>query len=138
MIFETLVQVVPRARDAGVILGLENTISAAQNLEIIDRVGSEWVQVYYDLGNSTGYGYDVPGELRMLGNDRICEVHLKDWDTRLLGNEEATVDMAAAAAALNEFGYDKWLVLETSGRDDHFLEDTRRNVAWARQTFQQA
>ncbi len=137
-VVETLVQVVPRARDAGVILGLENTISAAQNLEIIDRVGSEWVQVYYDLGNSTGYGYDVPGELRMLGNDRICEVHLKDWDTRLLGNEEATVDMAAAAAALNEIGYDKWLVLETSGRDDHFLEDTRRNVAWARQTFQQA
>lgn len=137
-VVETLEQVVPRARDAGVILGLENTISAAQNLEIIDRVGSEWLQVYYDLGNSTGYGYDVPGELRMLGNDRICEVHLKDWGTRLLGNEEAAVDNAAAAAALNDIGYDKWLVLETSGRDDHFIEDTRRNVAWARQTFQRA
>lgn len=135
-VVETLEQVVPRARDAGVILGLENTISAAQNLEIIDRVGSEWLQVYYDLGNSTGYGYDVPGEIRMLGNDRICEVHLKDWGTRLLGNEEATVDMTAAAAALNDIGYDKWLVLETEGRDDHFLEDTRRNVAWARQIFQ--
>jgi L-ribulose-5-phosphate 3-epimerase len=135
-VVETLEQVVPRARDAGVALGLENTIAASQNLEIIDRVGSEWLQVYYDLGNSTGYGYDVPGELRMLGNDRICEVHLKDWGTRLLGSEEATVDMPAAAAALNDIGYDKWLVLETEGRDDHFLEDTRRNVAWARQIFQ--
>ncbi|MGD2151786.1 MAG: sugar phosphate isomerase/epimerase family protein [Gemmatimonadales bacterium] len=135
-VVETLEQVVPRARDAGVVLGLENTISAAQNLEIIERVGSEWLQVYYDLGNSTGYGYDVPGEIRMLGSDRICEVHLKDWRTPLLGRAEGMVDMPAAAAALSDIGYDKWLVLETSGREDHFLEDTRRNVAWARQTFQ--
>jgi sugar phosphate isomerase/epimerase len=137
-VVETLEQVVPRARDAGVVLGLENTITAEQNLEIIDRVGSEWLQVYYDVGNSTGNGYDVPGELRMLGVDQICEVHLKDWRTPLLGSEEGMVDMAAAAAALHDIGYDKWLVLETSGRDDLFLEDTRRNVAWARQTFQMA
>lgn len=137
-VVETLEQVVPRARDAGVILGLENTISAAQNLEIIERVGSESLQVYYDLGNSTGYGYDVPGEIRMLGSDRICEVHLKDWSTPLLGSEEGMVDTPAAAAALSDIGYDKWLVLETSGREGHFLEDTRRNVAWARQTFQSA
>ncbi|MFC1660438.1 sugar phosphate isomerase/epimerase family protein [Gemmatimonadota bacterium] len=134
-VVETLMQAVPRARDAGVALGLENTISARQNLEIIDRVGSEWLQVYYDLGNSTGYGYDVPAELRMLGNHRICEVHLKDWNTALLGSQDGMVDMAAAAAALADIGYDKWLVLETEGRPDHFLEDTRANVAWANQTF---
>ncbi|MGD2217914.1 MAG: sugar phosphate isomerase/epimerase family protein [Gemmatimonadales bacterium] len=137
-VVETLKQIVPRARDAGVVLGLENTITARQNLEIIERVGSEWLQVYYDVGNSTGNGYDVPGELRMLGNERICEVHLKDWRTPLLGSEEGMVDMPAAAAALRDIGYDKWLVLETSGRDGRFLEDTRRNVAWARQTFQRA
>ncbi len=135
-VVDTLKQVVPRARDAGVMLGLENTIAASQNLEIIERVGSEWLQVYYDVGNSTGYGYDVPAEIRMLGNDRICEVHLKDWSTRLLGSEEGMVDMPAAAAALRDIGYDKWLVLETEGREGLFLDDTRRNVAWARQTFQ--
>jgi sugar phosphate isomerase/epimerase len=132
---QTLRQIMPRARDAGVILGLENTVTAAQNLEIIDRVGSEWLQVYYDLGNSTGNVYDVPGELRMIGNDRLCEVHLKDWNTPLLGSDEASVDTAGAAAALREIGYDKWLVLETSGREGHFMEDTRANVAWAKQTF---
>ena len=116
-------------------LGLENTITAAQNLEIIDRVGSEWLQVYYDLGNSTGNGYDVPAELRMIGNDRLCEVHLKDWNTPLLGSEEGMVDNVAAAAALRAIGYHKWLVLETSGRQDQFLEDTRANVAWAKETF---
>jgi sugar phosphate isomerase/epimerase len=137
-VVETLKQVVGRARDAGVILGLENTISARQNLDIIERVGSEWLQVYYDLGNSTGNGYDVPGEIRLLGDHRICEVHLKDWSTPLLGSEEGMVDMPAAASALSEIGYDKWLVLETSGRRDHFQEDTRRNVTWAKQTFGRA
>jgi len=134
-VVDTLIQVIPRARDAGVALGLENTLSGAQNLQIIDRVGSEWLQVYYDLGNSTGNGYDVPTELRTIRTDRLCEVHLKDWNTPLLGSEGCMVDNGAAATALNEIGYDKWLVLETSGRQEQFLEDTRANVAWAKETF---
>jgi sugar phosphate isomerase/epimerase len=134
-VVDTLIQAVPRARDAGVALGLENTITAAQNLEIIDRVGSEWLQIYYDLGNSTGNGYDVPNELRAIGNARLCEVHLKDWNTPLLGSAEGMVDNEAAAMALREIGYDKWLVLETSGRRDQFMEDTRANVAWAKEVF---
>ena len=76
--------------------------------------------------------------LRLIGNDGLCEVHLKDWNTPLLGSEEGMVDMPAAAAALRDIGFDKWLVLETSGREDRFLEDTRANVAWAKQTFQMA
>lgn len=134
-VVDTLVQVVPRARDAGVALGLENTITAAQNLEIIERVGSEWLQIYYDMGNSTGNGYDVPSEIRMIGNDRLCEFHLKDWNTPLLGSEGCMVDNKAVASALKDIGYDKWLVLETSGRRDLFLEDTRTNVAWAKDLF---
>ena len=137
-VIETLKQVVPRAQDAGVILGLENTITAQQNLAIIEQVGSEWLQVYYDVGNSTGNGYDVPGEIGMLGNDLLCEVHLKDWQTTLLGSAEAQVDMAAAALALRDVGFNKWLVLETSGRENMFVEDTRANVEFAKATFDMA
>lgn len=134
-VVDTLRQIAPRAEDAGIALGLENTITARQNLEIMERVGSDALIVYYDVGNSTGNGYDVPGELRLLGNDRICEVHLKDWNTPLLGSADGTVDMQGVAAALDDIAYDKWLVLETSGREGRFLEDTRANVAWARQMF---
>lgn len=137
-VVEVLRQIVPRAEDAGVIIGLENTITARQTLQIIDRIGSQIVQVYYDVGNSWGNGYDVPGEIRMLGNDRICEVHLKDWNTNLFGSPEGMVDMNACARALEDIGYDKWLVLETSGRRDRFVEDTRANVAFAKETFQMA
>ena len=128
-------QIVPRAEDLGVLIGLENTLTASQNLQIIDAIGSPVVQVYYDVGNSWGNGYDVPSEIRKLGNDRICEVHLKDWKTKLLGSEEGQVDMQQCATALNDIGYDKWLVLETSGRENHFEADTKANVAFAKKTF---
>jgi L-ribulose-5-phosphate 3-epimerase len=137
-VVEVLRQIVPRAEDAGVVIGLENTLSAAQNLEIIEQIGSPMVQVYYDIGNSTGYGYDVPGEIRLLGNDRLCEVHIKDWKRTVYSLEAGEVNMTASAKALAEIGYDKWYCLETSGREGKFIEDTRDNVAFVKKTFQMA
>ena len=127
-------QIVPRAEDLGVIIGLENTLTADQNLQMIEAIGSPMVQVYYDVGNSWGNGYNVPAEIRELGKERICEVHLKDWETKLLG-KDGQVDMKECAAALNDIGYDKWLVLETSGRKGNFEEDTKANVQFAKKTF---
>lgn len=130
-VVEVLRQIAPRAEEADVALGLENTLSAKQNLEIIERVGSNIVQVYYDTGNSTGNGYDVPSEIRMLGNDRICEIHLKDVGASVFSSGEGQVDWPGVAAACKDIGYDKWYVLETSGRQNHFIEDTRDNVAFS-------
>ncbi len=127
-----LKQIAPRAEDLGIALGFENALTAKQNLEIIGRVGSKLFQVYYDVGNSTAYGYDVPTELRLLGKDRICEIHLKDWKTPMLGSPEGQVNFQNVAQAVKEIRYDKWFVLETSGRKEHFLEDTQANVAFAR------
>jgi L-ribulose-5-phosphate 3-epimerase len=141
-VVEALRQIAPRARDAGIMLGLENTLTARQNLDILDRVGSEMVKVYYDVGNSTAYGYDVPGEIRLLGNDRICEIHIKetlgldDPMVRMLGGPASGgVDFPAVAAACRDIGYDKWYVLETSGRESRFEEDSRTNIAFVKRLF---
>lgn len=140
-VVEALRQIAPRARDAGIVLGLENTLTARQNLEILERVGSPAVQIYYDVGNSTSYGYDVPTEIRMLGRERICEIHIKetlgmdDPNWGLLGASAGGVDFAAAAAACRDIGYDKWYVLETSGRRGRFEEDTRANIAFVKRVF---
>src|SRR5450759_1942516 len=66
------------AEKANVILGLENTNSAEDNVRIMDRTRSMNVLVYYDVGNSTSNGFDVLKEIRWLGQDRICPIHLKD------------------------------------------------------------
>ena len=134
-VVEALRQIVPRAEDAGVILGLENTLTAKQNLAVIEQIGSPMVQVYYDMGNSTHYGYDVPAEIRLLGNKRICEMHIKDWESKVFSRKTGEVDMPAVAKALCEIKFDKWMCLETAGEKGRFVEDTLDNVAFAKKTF---
>src|SRR5216117_1240029 len=79
-----LKEIGPEAEKTGVILGLENTISAEDNARILDRAQSRAVLVYYDVGNSFNNRFDIYKEIPWLGKDRICEFHLKD-NPHLLG-----------------------------------------------------
>lgn len=130
-VVEVLRREAPRAEEAGVVLGLENYLSAEDNLRILEWVDSDFVRVYYDLRNSADKGYDVPAEIRRLG-DRICQVHLKNGGSPL--SEPENVDFPACAEALEEIGYRGWLVLETASPND-VIEDTRANLEYARATF---
>ena len=56
---DILKEVAPAAEKAGVILGLEDTNSARDNVRIMDRTKSSAVLTYYDVGNSTKNGFDV-------------------------------------------------------------------------------
>src|SRR5437868_5605435 len=73
-----LKEIGPEAEKTGIILGLEDTISAEDNVRIMERAKSPAVKVYYDVGNSTNNGFDILKEIRWLGRHRICESHLKD------------------------------------------------------------
>ena len=97
----------PKAEKAGVILGIENTLSAEDNARILDKIQSPAAQVYYDVANSTFGGYDVPKEIRLLGK-RICELHFKD--RTLLGQGE--VNYPGIRDAVREIGYQGWIILE--------------------------
>ncbi|HIE53034.1 MAG TPA: sugar phosphate isomerase/epimerase [Armatimonadetes bacterium] len=130
-VVDVLKELGPRAAKAGVILGLENTLSAEDNLRILERVGEPAVQVYYDLKNSANRGRDVPREIRLLG-ERICQVHLKNG--RLLLSQPGNVDFPACAEALRDIGYRGWLILETSSPHD-LVADTRANIQYVRETF---
>jgi sugar phosphate isomerase/epimerase len=131
-VVDVLKELAPRAAAAGVSLGLENYLSAEDNLTLLDRVGSPAVQVYYDVRNSADKGRDPAKELRAL-KGRVCQVHLKNGD-RLL-SEKGEVDFAACAQALKETDYDGWLVLETASPSGSIVEDTKRNIAYIRSVF---
>jgi sugar phosphate isomerase/epimerase len=107
-VISALRHLAPKAKAAGVSLALESTLSAEDNLKILDAVGSPAISVYYDVGNSQAAGFDVGREIRLLGG-RISQVHAKD--TRGLFGQGA-VDFKAVRAALQGIGYDGWLVLE--------------------------
>ena len=114
----------PKAKAAGIVLGLENTCSGKQNLEIIERIGSDAVGSYYDIGNSTGGGYDVPAEIRDL-KSRIVMFHFKDGG-KYLG--EGKVNLPAAAEAIKAINYKGWIVLETSCPTKNPEVDATKNV----------
>ena len=102
--------VAPKAEKAGVVLGLENYLSAEQNLDILQRVGSHAVQVYYDVGNSIHKGYDIYKEIRML-KGKICEFHAKDGKSMLGAGQ---VDFHKVRAAMDEIGYSGWIQIEAA------------------------
>jgi L-ribulose-5-phosphate 3-epimerase len=126
---DALKEIAPSAEKAGVILGLEDTISAKDNVRIMERTKSPAVLTYYDVGNSTENGFDVVSEIRWLGRSRICEVHLKD-NPHFLG--EGKIDFAAVVRALADIGFDQWAQLETTAPTKDIEADMKRNLDFIR------
>ncbi len=127
---EVLQELAPRAEKAGVTLGIENYLSAQENLEIIQRVGSRAVQVYYDVGNSTDKGYDIYKEIRML-KGQICEFHAKDANF-LLG--QGRIDFQKVRQAMDEIGYRGWIQIE-AGTPHGLVEDYRADLKFLKGIF---
>jgi len=121
----------PRAAEAGVVLALENTLSAKQNVELLERINHDAVRVYYDVGNSTNGGYDVPAEIRFL-KDRIACIHFKDGRAYL---GEGKIKFEPVAQAIKDIGYRGWIVQETSDPSGDGVADARRNAAFIRKLF---
>ncbi len=117
----------PEARKAGVILGIEDTISARDNARIMERSRSQNVKVYYDVGNSTVAGFDVVKEIRWLGRDRICQFHFKD-NPHYLG--EGKIRFGPIIRAIKEIGYTGWGNLETDAHPQMLEADMRRNLLY--------
>lgn len=128
VVVERVKAAAPGAKQAGVILALENTLSAKQNIEILERIGHDSVAVYYDVGNSTRMGYDVPAEIRLL-KDRIAMLHFKDGPNYL---GEGVVKYDPIAAAIKDIGYQGWIVLETSNPSKDGVADAKRNAEFIR------
>jgi sugar phosphate isomerase/epimerase len=131
---DALRDLAPEAEKAGVILGLENTISAEDNVRIMERSRSRSVQVYYDVGNSTKAGFDPVKEIRWLGKDRICQFHLKD-NPHYLG--EGNIQFAPIIRAIRDIGFSGYANLETDAPSKNLEADMRKNLAYIRNVMGQ-
>lgn len=100
----------PKAEKHGVLVALENFLSAEENMRIIDRVGSPNVKVCYDVGNSTYKGRDAIKEIRTLGT-LICELHAKDGP-HMLG--QGRIDYKEVRKALDDIQYSGWIQIEAA------------------------
>ena len=126
-----LKRVAPKAEKTGVILGLESWLSAEQHVDILDRVSSTAVQVYYDVGNSQKAGYDIFKEIRSLGR-RICEFHAKDNED-LYG--KGTMNFPEVRRAMADIGYSGWMQIEGTKMPLGIEESVRVDLNYLRSVF---
>jgi L-ribulose-5-phosphate 3-epimerase len=123
------------ATKAEVILGLEDTISAEDNVRIMERSQSPSVLVYYDVGNSTVAGFDPVKEIRWLGKSRICQFHLKD-NPHYLG--EGSIQFLPIMRAIRDIQFSGYANLEADAPSKQLEADMRRNLAFIRNVMAQS
>jgi len=122
------------AEHKGVCLALETSLNAADMVRIVEAIGSDCVQVYFDTGNATGMGYDIVQEIEGLGR-YIAQTHIKDSpSTEMLG--EGSIDFEAAIGALKRVDFRGYLMLETPSTDDPVAAGVK-NLAYIKRVVEE-
>lgn len=118
---EALQELAPFAEKAGVAIGVENVwnkflLSPLEMRSFVDEIKSDYVGVYFDVGNVILFGYPEQW-IRILG-DRIKRVHIKDFK-RSVGTAkgfcdllEGDVNWPEVMKALKKIGYDGYITAE--------------------------
>ena len=120
------------AERAGVVVALEDWLSADDNLRLLDAIGSDAVGVYYDARNIKSRVHDPYGEPKKLGT-RIHQIHVKNGPK--LMSDADIMDWPKLAQEYYDIGYRGWYVLETDSPSRDVVADTRANIEYVRKTF---
>jgi len=130
----------PVAEKNRVAIGIENVwnkmfLSPVEARDFLDRIGSEYVGWFFDVGNILLIGFPEQW-IRILGK-RIKKVHVKDF-RRSVGTIdgfvdllEGDVDWPEVMKALRDVGYDDFLIAEMIPGYTHAPETRVANTALA-------
>jgi sugar phosphate isomerase/epimerase len=127
------------AAEAGVVIGVQTSLSAAEEVKLLEDVNSPGVKIYFNFANAAKNKRDIPTELRTLGKDRICQIHCTNEDGVWLENDPQ-IDLPQIKRTLDEMGWRGWLVAERS-RDANDPRNVKRNfganTAYLKKVFQE-
>jgi L-ribulose-5-phosphate 3-epimerase/hexulose-6-phosphate isomerase len=126
------------AERAGIMLGVEIMdtpyLNSLSKFEVLKReIPSPYFMAYPDVGNISGWNYDICTELK-LSQNHIVQIHLKDTlkvsDTcqgqfRDLVIGEGQVDFPAIFNTLVEMDYAAPLVIEMWAQDENWLDNIK-------------
>ena len=111
-------QIAPAAEKAGVVLGVESTVNADTYKKFLDAVGSPAVRAFYNPGVGLEHKLDVYADLKSLGKDRICALHLEqgsvppeDFERRL---GDGLIDFRKLRETLLEMDWSGWMSIARS------------------------
>ena len=112
-----MTELLPYAREKDVIIGIEAPVTTVRVVALMEKLGyPKHLKVYYDTGNLFALE-DIYSTIEKHGKDHFCEVHIKAYDSAIIG--EGDIDLAKLAAALDTAEYDQWLIYEANrnGKD---------------------
>jgi len=134
-VISRLKKVAPHAEKNGIILGIESYLSAQEHLDIIDKVGSPNIKVYYDFRNTADAGYNTITEFNKLGKNMVSELHIKE-NGFLLG--KGTLNWQAIGNAIYDSGYygDGWMQIEGARPEGAgIVESYKHNLRFLKNIF---
>lgn len=122
----------------GIVVGIRTSLPAEQDIRLLDEIGSPAIKIYYNFQDAADNGWDICQELRMLGKERIAQIHASNTDSVLL-KDDPDIDMPAIKKTLDNIGWHGWLVVERS-RDVSRVRDVKynfgNNVAYLKEIFE--
>ena len=111
-------KIAPAAEKAGVVLGVESTVNAERYKQFLDAVGSPAVQAFYNPGVGLEHKLDVYADIKSLGKERVCALHLEqgsvppeDFERRL---GDGLIDFKKLREVLLEIDWGGWMTIARS------------------------
>ncbi len=138
-IVKRLKAVAVQAEKAGVIIGIETALDATGEVKLLEDIGSPAIQSYFNFANALEAGRDLQKELRILGKERICQIHCTDKDGVWL-QDNPRIHLPKVKQTLDEMGWSGWLVIERSrnAKDPRNVKwNFSANTAYLKSVFQQ-
>ena len=111
-------KIAPAAEKAGVVLGVESTVNADTYKKFLDAIGSPAVQAFYNPGVGLEHKLDVYADIKSLGKDRLCALHLEqgsvppeDFERRL---GDGLIDFKKLRETLLDIDWGGWMSIARS------------------------
>ena len=126
-----LTKLAPVAADAGIVLGLELSLTTDEYVKLLGLVDHSAVRAYWDATGTESMVHNNEGikGIEVIGS-RIVQMHLKNNREPLM-ETPGLIDWSRAWPAIKKSGFDGWFVFETPhASPEACIEETKKNVAW--------
>lgn len=139
-VIERLKAVGKQAEAEGITVGIETPYPAAEEVKLLDEIGSPAIKIYFNFNNSIQNHRDLIAELRTLGARRIAQIHCTNGDKYWL-QDDPDLDFPKIKQTLDELGWSGWLIIER-GRDPKDVHNVKwnfgANAAFLKSVFQKS
>ena len=130
-VVQLLKTLAPVAEDAGIVLGLELSLTTDEYVKLLGLVNHPAVRAYWDATGTESMVHNGEGikGIEVLGAS-IVQMHLKNNRNPLM-EEPGLVDWSKAWPAIRKSGFEGWFVFETPhATPEACIEETKKNIAW--------